>query len=283
MPSCVLKAGELTCYRGPFGVAGQMPGPVEGAEDAVAVGIGVEAGCMLHATGKLSCWGHNHHHQIGPDINQTDTPVELPGLSLTRLAKGHHATCGIDTTGQVLCWGGSYSGPLGVPKPSESPTPIAVPGLEHAIDVKMAADLACALLADHSVRCWQDHAEPVDIGLSEIQVLGVGEGLACGANSAGAVVCDAVFVTKSQDVAGLKGVVQLSGAIFSAILCGRTAAGRVVCARGDDAGNAILTTDYPITDAVDISAGDQDFCVAHADASVSCFRYDGSPSALGGQ
>src|SRR5262245_51560973 len=56
---CVKNAaGSVTCfgyYAGdPLGVT---PVTLEGVDDAVAVTQWYEQGCLLHATGKVSCWG----------------------------------------------------------------------------------------------------------------------------------------------------------------------------------------------------------------------------------
>jgi alpha-tubulin suppressor-like RCC1 family protein len=67
----------------------------------------------------------------------------------TQVAAASSRTCAIDARGEVVCWGNVYwSSDWAYRKPR------VIPGATGAISIAVAYDHACALMPDHTVRCW---------------------------------------------------------------------------------------------------------------------------------
>jgi hypothetical protein len=268
LPRCIKHAsGTVTCLHRP-GFDGPYPEPpwdLPGIDDAVVVTDALEHGCVLHATGRVSCWGYSHHSQLGLAIptNQTSVdPIELPGVELVKLTTSHHAMCGIRPSGQAVCWGGGYYGPLGASTPHESQAEIEVIGVPDAIDISGAPARVCAVHATGKVACWVDHEVPAEIAGIEDAVQVSTDSL-CALHATGEVVCWGFpSVAPLVVIPGLTDAVQVSKS------CARRAAGGVVCWDKTGAPSKIA-----IEDAVDLSGS----CAVKSDGSVVCWENGGEP------
>jgi hypothetical protein len=282
----VLHAGSVRCYAAPIGTtqSGGPPWDIAGINDAEEVTYSLEQACARRTSGTVTCWGFSHHSQLGlavPPGTTTQVPVDLPAVSVVRLATGHHALCGIEPSGTALCWGGAYEGPLGDPTLHETQNPVPVMGaVNHTIDVAMSADHACAVLDSGRVLCWIDHAAPYVIdGISDAVKVAVAlpsnmdDIRACALRADGTVACWSD--TMVALVPDLSDVVQISGAVWGSNLAARTSAGKVFLLT-----SAGAATPLPIHDAVDVSAGYHGTCVVHADASIDCWSPDGIGAAF---
>jgi len=71
--------------------------------------------CVIGEGGLVSCWGANHHGQLGlGDNNQRTVPTPIQGLEpVVALDAGNEHTCAITNTGRVACWGRNNLGQLG--------------------------------------------------------------------------------------------------------------------------------------------------------------------------
>jgi alpha-tubulin suppressor-like RCC1 family protein len=236
----------------------------------------IEQACARTMSGAVLCWGWSHHSQLGlaiPPGQTTATPVVLPGLTLSRLATGHHALCGIEVSRQAVCWGGAYAGPLGDATVQETQKPVPVDGASATTDVALSIQTACAALDDGSVICWLDHAEPYVIpGISDAVAVAVsGPPGSCALRKDRTVAC---WTATAVPVQGLSGVVQITGSVLSGNLAARTDDGRVVLLNA--ASQPAVTTEVDIHDAVDVSAGNAGVCAVHAaDGSISCWDSSG--------
>ncbi len=88
----------------------------------------------------------------------------VPGLDRARrLARafdgqpynGH--TCVVVTSGRVYCWGTNFTGQLGngwAGVQHHQALPVAVQGIDNAVDIVATAVTTCALRSDGSVSCW---------------------------------------------------------------------------------------------------------------------------------
>jgi alpha-tubulin suppressor-like RCC1 family protein len=88
-------------------------------------------------------------------------PVEVPGLrNVAELAAGPLHTCARLTDGTVRCWGSNDSGEVGdgTFRSGDRPTPVAVVGLTHAVEIAVGGFRSCARLADGTARCWGANA-----------------------------------------------------------------------------------------------------------------------------
>jgi hypothetical protein len=284
-PHCVLQGGKVTCYGTPASVtADGGPGEVPGIDDAQEVTAASEQYCVRRASGAVTCWGFNHHGQLGlaVDLEQTtDVPLDLPMVEVGRLATSHHSLCGITASGQAVCWGGAYAGPIGDPSVNQTQTPIPVAMVPDAVDLAMSIGSACAVRAGGTVVCWPDQGGPeavpgvVDaVNVAVTEPVGVNNPIACALRKAGNLVC---WTTSAVvPVPALSGVVQIAGAVYGPSICGRTGEGQVFCLQGASQGAPqIQATLFDVHDAVDVSPGYRGIGVVHADGTVSALNYQG--------
>lgn len=71
----------------------------------------------------------------------------------TQLVAGSSHACVLTDAGRVLCWGSNGGGALGVPDLTNSPVPLAVPGVQDATSVAVTSFATCALVAENAI-CW---------------------------------------------------------------------------------------------------------------------------------
>lgn len=171
--ACARKpAGTVRCWgddkNGQTGSGGvsdaglhDEPVDVAGIDDAVDIASGRAHTCVVHATGKASCWGFNLDGQLGDGNTGTTstTPVDVKSLTdAVAIAAGATFTCAARRAGGVACWGANGSGQLGTGSTTPSPTPISVPDLKDAIGVAAGQVHACAVKRDGAVACWGEGA-----------------------------------------------------------------------------------------------------------------------------
>jgi hypothetical protein len=129
--------------------AGGAPAPdAASAIPARRLSLSSAGGCWLRAE-RVWCWN--------------GTPAELEGSSPRAIALPAPARevagtlrfgCAL-ASGGVWCWGDNTFGQLGAASRAlASETPLAVPGLDGATRIAVAAEHACAALADGTVACW---------------------------------------------------------------------------------------------------------------------------------
>lgn len=268
-PQCLKNAaGTVSCWHHAGAemewIAGD-PWAVPGITDAVTVVDDLEQGCVLHATGHVSCWGFSHHAQLGLAIPVNATsldPIELPGVELVKISTSHHSVCGIRASGQAVCWGGAYDGPLGAVEPWQSQAEVEVIGMTDAVDISGYPSRVCAVHATGKVACWIDHAEPVEIaGIDD--AVQVAAGPRCVLRASGQVWCPQVADGPLVAISGLFDAVQLSGK------CARRAGGGVVCW---DATGAV--SKIAVEDATDL-AGE---CAVKSSGAVVCWQAGIAPT-----
>lgn len=285
-PWCLKNAdGTVTCHDYYAGAPGQaLPFELPGITDAAAVVQSLEFGCVLHATGAVSCWGYSHKGQLGlalPYDQASPVPLLLPEVTLVKISAGHHSACGIEPSGQAVCWGGNYDGPLGNPSVSQTQAPVPVVGIPDAIDIGNMFVQACAVRKDGSVHCWEGNEAPHPIeGISGASQISVGWPRTCAIVGGGKVLC----WDEGQQilpVAGIDDAVQIS--VVWDYACARRAGGLVSCWWGIPMTGEELFT-LPIEDAVDMSAVDhiEGACAVRSSGQVSCWDKNGVESPFGG-
>ncbi|MDA8610547.1 putative Ig domain-containing protein, partial [Euryarchaeota archaeon] len=128
--------------------------------------------CAIYDNGSLYCWGRNDHGQLG--LGYTSGREEAPqyvdlgtGRTITSLgiddsgaegwAPNSHA-CAVLDNGDLVCWGANGDGQLGIGNTSTSgvwePITVNVGSGLTTISVAVGNAATCALLSDHSVKCW---------------------------------------------------------------------------------------------------------------------------------
>lgn len=133
---------------------------VKGLKGAVEIAAGFEHACARLADGSVTCWGHNHHGQLGDGTTKDATaPVKVKGLTgAVLLALGGDHSCAVTSEGTVQCWGAGASGQLGDPAKVDHAEPFPVPDLTEVGALESGARHLCAALANGTFACWGDNA-----------------------------------------------------------------------------------------------------------------------------
>ena len=146
--------------------AGDVP---LGPEPVVQLVAGADHTCALGESGLITCWGRNHHGQLG--YNRTDNLADGEAVTsfgyvavgdvATRIAAGGDHTCAVLVGGAVRCWGENNYGQLGHGNTADvgDNEPVYTVGNVDlgAVTVKdlaLGAYHTCALLTTGAVRCW---------------------------------------------------------------------------------------------------------------------------------
>ena len=128
--------------------------------------------CAIYDNGSLYCWGRNDHGQLG--LGYTSGREEAPqyvdlgtGRTITSLgiddsgAEGwapNSHSCAVLDNGELLCWGANDDGQLGLGNTTSGgvwePTTVNVGSGLTTLSVAVGNGATCALLSDHSVKCW---------------------------------------------------------------------------------------------------------------------------------
>ena len=128
--------------------------------------------CAIYDNGSLYCWGRNDHGQLG--LGYTSGREEVPryvdlgaGRTITSMDIGDSGaegwapnshSCAVLDNGELVCWGANGDGQLGLGNTSMNgvwePTTVNVGSGLTTISVAVSNAATCALLSDHSVKCW---------------------------------------------------------------------------------------------------------------------------------
>lgn len=170
--SCAVRVdGSAKCWgENRFGDLGDgtstgsaFPVNVSGMSTASAIAVGGSHSCALLTGGTVQCWGYDGYGQVGVPSFGSDflTPSTVAGVSnALQVAAGPNHSCALVTGGTVKCWGRNDSGQLGNGTTTSSPSPVTVTGISTATAISAGGGgggTTCALLADHSVRCWGEN------------------------------------------------------------------------------------------------------------------------------
>ena len=168
--SCALSGGALQCWG--YNQNGQLghgtanqhyatPVAVMGISTAMEVKGGGLHTCARLSSGAVQCWGYNLYGQLGDGSTSSSTlPVGVSGIDgstakATEIAAGYAHTCALLIDQTVQCWGDNSLDQLGVNgATSKSTTPVTISGISGATAITAGYAHTCALLADHTVKCW---------------------------------------------------------------------------------------------------------------------------------
>jgi len=148
-------------------------GPVDlgAGRTAVAIDTAANHTCVILTTGDVMCWGGNFGGKLGYGYNETvnnnigddETPasvgtIDLGGHTALQITGGDNDTCAVLDDHTVRCWGTGYRGINGYPGDTDYYSPPTQPvdfgPGRTALSIEGAADHTCAVLDDHSIRCW---------------------------------------------------------------------------------------------------------------------------------
>ena len=145
----VHDSGEVSCWGdNRFGQLGSrtsvldsnIPQPVSGLRDAVAIAAGQNTACAIEDRGEISCWG-------GP---YRSTPEAVTGLDdAVSIAIGIGEICAVTDRGEVFCW---RSGDVRVGLSSQF-----IVGINDAVEVSAGDETFCVLHRGGAVSCWGEN------------------------------------------------------------------------------------------------------------------------------
>ena len=161
-------------------------GAVEIGGTATAIAAGNRHTCALLAGGTVRCWGLGEAGQLGAGqlgnaarvaIGDTETPTSVnpvdfgSGHTAKAITAGGGHSCAILEDNTVRCWGSNTNGQLGYADTSAVLSPSTVGsvnlgGGRTAKAISAGDTHTCAVLDDHSIRCW---------GLNDVGQLGTGD------------------------------------------------------------------------------------------------------------
>jgi len=275
----------------PLAMAPRVVGP------AAQLAVGGGDSCARTPDGRVVCWG-----QWGSKILPPTFVADLSDAIEIAVGEGH--ACARRRTGAVVCWGNNRSWWQGMTSTQVLPIE-PVDELAGATAIGHGAYFACALGADHQVRCMGANADgqlgdgtlvgraaarPV-VGLTDVRELAVGATHACARLGSGAVKCWGSDIEGELgdehdapsplpvEVVGPHDAVAL--AVGTGISCARNARGEVRCwgrvlGLGEHASGYVATggpkqpVDPGWHDAVAIWAGDHEVCARLAAGTIAC-------------
>jgi hypothetical protein len=182
----LLGDGKVACWgRNRLGVLGNgdpgasdRPVLVRGIDDAIALASDNEFACALRRDGRVACWGKGGYGNLGAAdtsdhcFNYMDVevpcalaPVEIAGLrGAVAIDARDMRACAVDGDGRVWCWG---RGIVGAPMRDSctsgrhtepcARTPVAIRGIDDAVEIAIATQATCYRTRQGKVRCWGEH------------------------------------------------------------------------------------------------------------------------------
>ena len=302
---CAASGAGLVCQSGAcvrepaskMGIEGDPSASLPVTPTLETFDIAPDHACVV-AAGSVYCWGKNAYGQDGePGGQVVPTPHLVSGLNdVSSIAVSPEHSCALTTKGGVYCWGandhgqvGSASAPaltcrnstLGASADSPcQPTPQLVAGIGNAVQVAVSSRRSCALLADHSARCWGDVAALGDwpAPLTNVQAIALGDAGACALSSAGELSCsaqeqEAVQAATSTKLAAI--ALSRDAATVNASTCFLGADGGVNCAADPSLAQQGIAGSADGKGVLDhirqIALGAEHACALGADGLVRCW------------
>ena len=146
-----------TGATGPSGVV-VTPDPQSPGAIAASISAGGSISCLLLIDHTIKCLGNNQYGQLGNGSTDTQSlvPVIVTGINnATSVSSGEAHSCALLIDNTIKCWGYNSNGQLGNGSAGGfSRVPLAVTGINNAISISSGAYHSCALLIDHTVKCW---------------------------------------------------------------------------------------------------------------------------------
>jgi len=203
--TCAVRLdGSIWCWganngwqTGSTGADKQVPAPVAGLSNGVAVSMGYEFSCAL-ADGAVQCWGAGSSGQHGDGTGVTSyipkTTLLASPTAVSFPKQGHWHACAITSNGGAECWGYDKHGVLGlgVATTTAHLTPAPVVNLSGVEQLSMGEFHSCALTTGGNVKCW---------GYNGFGELGNGE---LGGSDAYPTPVDVVNLTGAKQIAAGK-------------------------------------------------------------------------------
>jgi alpha-tubulin suppressor-like RCC1 family protein len=182
---------------------------VEGLPEIVRLAAGQRHTCALGADQSVWCWGSDGDGELGNGIRQPSftRPLKVEGIltkSVAITAGGWH-TCVLDAVGQMTCWGRNTSGECGAKGADRFTTPNVVEAMPRGVKAMTSGTWhTCAVMADSTVKCFGRNADgqlgigsagqfestPMDVRfLSDVAFLMAGDDHTCAIQTGGGMMC----------------------------------------------------------------------------------------------
>ncbi|WP_437683953.1 hypothetical protein [Sorangium sp. So ce131] len=223
------------------------PRPVPSLTNVVDVVGGSVPMCFRHGDGAVSCFHASNLAPVSPDDHVV--PPRTAARDAEQLAVGTSHACLRDRAGRVRCWGWNYDGVIGLPTMGASSyTPVTIPNLGPRGTLFAGSFSMYDVTPEGTVFGWgsaiYDKKRPfvpaklTNLG-SDVVAVAHGNGRVCVLRRDGTVACEeqlrGVGAGKAmENVQGMTDIVEIEVGQFH--LCGRTRAGGVVCAGGNEHG-----------------------------------------------
>lgn len=113
----------------------------------------------LDTSGAVYAWGNNASGQLGDGTTTgSSVPVQVSGfpagVRIVQVAGGYHFSVARDSSGNVWAWGDNSNYQLGATTPSESSTPVEVPGISQVVAISAGFNFVLALKSDGTLWAW---------------------------------------------------------------------------------------------------------------------------------
>lgn len=156
-------------------------GPIHAGGSVADVALGLSFACVVLNGGGVRCWGAGDYGELGQgdtvhraiDDAHKNEIASIPlvdlgtGRSAVKVTAGIQHICALLDDGGVKCWGNNSYGQLGLgdnfprgthPGQMGDLLPEVDLGTKRkAIDVSAGTVHTCALLDDHTVKCWGEN------------------------------------------------------------------------------------------------------------------------------
>lgn len=148
------EPGKMYCWGDTKAIGGtttevrEVPAP-EGKK-VLQMGPGQDHICAVFEGGQVQCWGQDWNAQLGGLGSNTTTGQTLVQSGAIAVSSGQFHTCIAFQDGHVECTSTSQSEGAGLDMGALT----RVSGIETAIALSAGKHYNCALLEDHSIRCW---------------------------------------------------------------------------------------------------------------------------------
>lgn len=248
--------------------------------DVKEVSISGGSSCVVLTDGRVACWGDNAQGQLGngSTVNSA-APAFVTGISTaTDISLGGTQACAVLASGGVRCWGQGY---LGSVAPSQSLTPVDVPGITDAVQVSVGLAV-CVRLGSGGVTCWGGRgvlADPMPLPVPNIASaidIAVDAAGACSVLADGTMQCWESTTTDTSSnpvpIPSVSGALRVSR---GGITCALLAAGSAQC-WANDAVPAMKTKAPEVIElpgSFALTTGSQTSCAVANDGTVLCWGY----------
>ncbi len=128
-----------------------------------SLALGGEHACALTDDAGVRCWGQNRDGQLADSQGTSrSVAIDVEGLHtpVAQITAGYNYTCARANAGTVQCWGSNTNGQLGAATTGRcekfacSRVPVDVIGLNDVASIAAGYGHSCAITASGQLTCW---------------------------------------------------------------------------------------------------------------------------------